>query len=157
MSTCRAARLLLADDDLNSIESSALYFAGHGLEVRTAANGIEALAAYRAWKPDAVLLDIEMPLLDGRAVARQIRRDEHGSHVLLIAISGLSALSESLASTSAGFNYHVEKPANLRTILDTVLLHCRTGKAVGAPADESDADAWKAAEGNQDSCSPAIL
>ncbi|WP_236072469.1 response regulator [Paraburkholderia domus] len=51
----------------------AVFFCNQGFDVRTAADGADALTEYCAWYPAAVLLDIEMPRLDGREVARAIR------------------------------------------------------------------------------------
>jgi CheY-like chemotaxis protein len=68
-----AARLLIADDDAESLVVYTLFFHDHGFDIRTALNGADALDEYCAWHPAVVMLDIEMPRLDGRAVAREIR------------------------------------------------------------------------------------
>jgi Response regulator receiver domain len=71
MSTANAERVLIADDDPNLLAAYLLFFEGHGYEVRTAADGSEALAQYWAWLPGVVILDIQMPRLDGWTVARE--------------------------------------------------------------------------------------
>src|ERR1700684_46956 len=73
MSTAKATRLLIADDDPDLLAAYALFFDAYGYDVRIVGDGVDALAEYRMWRPDAVLLDIQMPRLDGRAAARQIR------------------------------------------------------------------------------------
>lgn len=72
-----AERLLVADDDAELLAAYVLYFESHGYAIKTAADGIAALALYRVWGPVAVILDVQMPRLDGRSVAREIRR--HGA------------------------------------------------------------------------------
>jgi CheY-like chemotaxis protein len=67
-------------------------FANAGFEIRTASNGADALAEYCAWHPVAVILDIEMPRLDGRAVAREIRYVRAIPAPLLVAVTGLGAI-----------------------------------------------------------------
>lgn len=72
-----------------------------------------------------MLLDIEMPVMDGRKVAARIRMMAGGAAVLLIAISGLSSASEIAQSHASGFDFHFSKPAHLPDILAIMLAHCR--------------------------------
>ena len=120
MSTAKAERLLIADDDPNLVEAYVLFFEAHGYTIRTAGNGVDALAAYRAWRPEAVILDIQMPRLDGRAVAREIRRISVSPSPLLMAVTALSSPSERVESVEAGFDHHFVKPAQLRVILAAI-------------------------------------
>ncbi|WP_371882837.1 response regulator [Caballeronia sp. S22] len=64
-----APRLLLADDNTVVLNASAAALMLHGFEVHTAIDGLSALTAIQHWHPDIALLDIEMPLMDGRTVA----------------------------------------------------------------------------------------
>jgi len=73
MSPDKAKCLLIADDDPEMLAAYSAFFCNQGFDIRTVANGADAFTEYCAWCPDAVLLDIEMPLLDGRGVARAIR------------------------------------------------------------------------------------
>lgn len=74
MPTAGTVRLLIADDDPTLLGAYTLFFEAHRYAVQTAADGVGALAAYFASHPDVVILDIEMPRLDGLAVAREVRR-----------------------------------------------------------------------------------
>lgn len=112
-----AARLLIADDDANLLAAYALFFSAHGFDVRTADNGLDALAQYCAWHPAAALLDVEMPRLDGRAVARRIRYVADVPAPMLVAVSGLERADEKTASLRSGFNHHFVKPAPMPEIL----------------------------------------
>src|SRR5580692_5021080 len=58
MSIDDAARLLIADDDPDLLAAYVLYFSAHGFDIRTARNGLDALAQYCAWHPGAALLDV---------------------------------------------------------------------------------------------------
>jgi DNA-binding response OmpR family regulator len=86
MGNPNAARLLIADDDPNILAAYVLFFADHGYDIRTAGDGVIALAEYRAWSPAIVVLDIQMADLDGRAVAREIRRLQSKPFPLLVAV-----------------------------------------------------------------------
>ncbi|MFM0344233.1 response regulator [Paraburkholderia sp. RL17-347-BIC-D] len=112
-----AARLLIADDDANLLAAYVLYFSAHGFEVQTARNGLDALAQYCAWHPHAALLDVEMPRLDGRAVARRIRYVGDVPAPTLVAVSGLERAEEKSESLRSGFNHHFVKPVPMPVIL----------------------------------------
>ena len=120
MSTAKATRLLIADDDPDLLAAYALFFDACGYDVRTVGDGVDALAEYRTWHPDAVLLDIQMPRLDGRASARQIRSIRASPVPVLLAVTALSSPSEQAESIRAGFDYHFVKPAQLPAILAAI-------------------------------------
>ncbi|CAB3776236.1 response regulator [Paraburkholderia fynbosensis] len=112
-----SARLLIADDDADLLAAYALYFSAHGFDIRTARNGLDALAEYCAWHPQAALLDVEMPRLDGRAVARRIRYVADTPAPTLVAVSGLEQTEEKNESLRSGFNHHFVKPVPMHVIL----------------------------------------
>lgn len=120
MSIAAGARLLIADDDADMLAGYALFFCDRGFEIRTARNGADAFAEYCIWYPAAVLLDIEMPHLDGRAVAIAIRRVQARPAPLLVAVSGLSLPFERAESMRAGFDHHFVKPVLLPIILAAI-------------------------------------
>nr|BFE64504.1 hypothetical protein GCM10020063_090300 [Dactylosporangium thailandense] len=70
-------RVLVIDDDARAAELLEAYLAGAGYEVRTASSGEAGLAEAGVWRPDAILLDVIMPGLDGWDVIRRLKRDEH--------------------------------------------------------------------------------
>lgn len=120
MLTAKTTRLLIADDDPDLLVAYALFFCVYGFDIRTAGTGEDALAEYCAWHPDVVLLDIEMPRLDGRAVAREIRRVQATPAPLLVAVTGLKSPSEYAKSIQSGFNHHFVKPALMPNILAAI-------------------------------------
>ncbi|MGX0136693.1 MULTISPECIES: response regulator [Cupriavidus] len=115
-----AVRLLIADDDPNALEAYELFFDAQGYDIRTTGDGADALAKYYAWRPDAVVLDIQMPGLDGRAVAREIRRLKLAPAPLLVAVSALTSPSEHAESISSGFDHQFVKPADLPALLAAI-------------------------------------
>lgn len=117
MHTRQTARLLIADDDADLLAAYALYFSAHGFDIHTARNGLDALAEYCAWHPHAVLLDVEMPRLDGRGVARRIRYVGDTPPPTLVAVSGLGRAEEKRESLRSGFDHHFVKPAPMPVIL----------------------------------------
>ncbi|AXF06291.1 response regulator [Paraburkholderia hospita] len=127
MTTPNAVRLLIADDDPNVLAAYALFFDVHGYETRTTGDGADALAEYCAWRPDAVVLDVQMPAMDGRAVAREIRRLQSAPLPLLVAITALASPSEQAESIRSGFDHHFVKPADLPAVLAAIAARVRLG------------------------------
>jgi DNA-binding response OmpR family regulator len=113
MALIEAERLLIADDDADLLAAYVLFFDSHGYAIKTAHDGVAALALYQVWRPNAVILDVQMPRLDGRAVAKRIRQHGHVPAPLLIAVSGLSSLADEAESLRSGFDHHFVKPAHL--------------------------------------------
>jgi CheY-like chemotaxis protein len=120
MSTAKAERLLIADDDPDLVDAYVLFFEAYGYTVQTAVDGVGALAAYYAWRPEVVMLDIQMPRMDGRAVAKEIRRMGVLPRPLLLAVTGIRASSERAESFKAGFDHHFVKPSQLPVILAAI-------------------------------------
>jgi CheY-like chemotaxis protein len=122
MLNVRGARLLIADDDAELCAAYTLFFCEFGFDIRTAVDGADALAEYRVWHPAVVLLDIEMPRLDGRAVAREIRCVQAIPAPLLVAVTGLSEPFEWAKSIRSGFDHHFVKPVLMPVILAAITL-----------------------------------
>ena len=120
MPTRNALRLLIADDDPTALAAYELFFGAHGYETRTTGDGVDALAEYYAWRPDAVVLDIQMRGLDGHEVAREIRHLQSAPAPLLVAITALTSASEQAESNRSGFDHHFVKPADLPAVLAAI-------------------------------------
>jgi len=106
----RRRRIVVADDNTDAAESLSLILQMAGHETRVARDGTEALAIARQFQPDAMVLDIAMPGLDGLELARQIRGEPWGRPVLLIAASGWGQAVDKERSRAAGFDHHLVKP-----------------------------------------------
>jgi DNA-binding response OmpR family regulator len=120
MSAADMERLLIADDDPNQLAALESFFGYHRFAVRTARNAADAFVIYRGWLPHIAILDIQMAGSDGRELSRSIRRLAAQPIPFLIALSGLSSLSEPSRSLDAGFDKHFTKPAHLPLILATI-------------------------------------
>ncbi|WP_153950027.1 response regulator [Cupriavidus sp. U2] len=128
-----AVRVLIADDDPNALEAYELFFGAQGYETRTKGVGADALVEYCAWRPDAVVLDVQMPGLDGRAVAREIRRLKFVPAPLLVAITALTSPWEQDESIRAGFDHHFVKPADLPAVHAAIVTGIGSGATCLSP------------------------
>ncbi|MGQ0639743.1 MAG: response regulator [Gemmatimonadaceae bacterium] len=119
----RAGRILVADDNPDSLESLAMVLRLRGNEVRTATDGSEAIAEAEAYRPDVVLLDIGMPKMNGYDACRRIREQEWGRGMLLIALTGWGQDEDRERSREAGFDHHLVKPVDPEALLRHVAKH----------------------------------
>jgi CheY-like chemotaxis protein/two-component sensor histidine kinase len=116
----QSLRVLVADDNQDALESLALLLEVCGHVARKACDGAESLHMAAAWRPDVILLDIGMPILDGYEVARRIRSEPWGKKVFLVAVSGWGQSEDRKRATDAGFDLHFRKPIGL-PILESIL------------------------------------
>lgn len=109
-------RILVADDNIDALDSLAmlLEFAGH--EVQKARDGAEAFESAREWHPDIMLLDLGMPKLTGYEVAQKVRAEEWGRPVKLVAISGWGQSEDQRRSRESGFDQHLVKPISFESL-----------------------------------------
>ena len=110
------AKVLVVDDERDGAEAIAMFFRCCGHETATAYNGVEALEVSASFKPDAVILDIEMPLMDGFQAARAMRDRSTGSKPLLVAVTALAGNDVAERAKSCGFDFYLAKPANLESL-----------------------------------------
>jgi CheY-like chemotaxis protein len=103
--------VLVADDNEDAAESLAMLLRLRGHEVRTAHDGVEALAAAEAFRPEAAVIDVGMPGLSGLEVAERIRREPWGRGMLLVALTGWGQAEDRRRTDAAGFDHHLVKPA----------------------------------------------
>jgi CheY-like chemotaxis protein len=109
--------ILIADDNQDLTKSLSMLLKLVGFDVETVHDGRDALKAAQAHRPDAVLLDIGLPGMDGFQVAEQMRSDPRLSDICIIAISGYDPEMFQGRPRRAGFDHHLVKPVAFQTIL----------------------------------------
>jgi len=116
-------RLLIVDDHRENADTLATLLASLGHEVTTAYDGRKAIELAQQIHPEAVLLDIGLPGMNGYEVARVLKSAPQGAHTFLIAVSGYGQDEDRRRSREAGFDYHLVKPvdpAQLGEIIDSL-------------------------------------
>lgn len=107
-------RVLVVDDDLSTTELLATLLHDEGYLVRTASSGTEGLQQLQSWRPQAVLLDLFLPEMDGRAFLREQQRLGLGS-IPVIVVTAVSHPEPALAPPPAAV---ITKPFDLDQLLD---------------------------------------
>ena len=109
-----AVSVLIVEDDRNIAELLQMYLEKEGYAVTTAADGGQGLQKFRAIKPDLVLLDVMMPVMDGWAVCRAIRAE---STTPVIMLTAKSETDDKVAGLKSGADDYVTKPFEMREVL----------------------------------------
>jgi CheY-like chemotaxis protein len=124
-------RILIADDNRDAADTLGELLTSLGATVHVVHSGGDALVAIDAFGPDAMLLDIGMPGMDGFEVARRLRARPGGKRLLLIALTGWGQTEDQLRSRAAGFDHHVVKPPDVERLRE--LLMAGWSDPVGTP------------------------
>ena len=109
-------KILVAEDDLPSRELLVEILTGWGYEVIQASNGREALQKVEESRPDVVLLDIQMPELDGFGVLRRLRENPRFAALPVVALTAYAMREDRDRTGQAGFDAHISKPVNLGSL-----------------------------------------
>ena len=113
----RALRLVVADDDLDTVLTLMMVLRDEGYEVRGVSSPADVLSAINEFNPDAVLLDIGMPQLSGWELARRIR-ERLARRPMLIAISGqYKDGADKILAQIVGFDHYLVKPYDTAALL----------------------------------------
>ena len=113
----RQQTVLIADDEAQIREILSLYFKKEGFKVIEAADGAEALVQVQAGKPDIILLDIMMPVLDGLEVCKQVRKI---SDVPIIMLTAKDSDDDRILGLEIGADDYISKPFNTREVVARV-------------------------------------
>jgi CheY-like chemotaxis protein len=110
-------RLLIVDDNEDAGHLLGLYLESEGYRVTVVQSAHAALESARADPPDACLLDIGLPDMDGNELARRLRQMPQTASATLVAITGYGQEGDRARTTAAGFDYHFVKPVDVEALL----------------------------------------
>ncbi len=108
-------RVLVVDDEPNIAELLRMALRYEGWDIETAENGSKALAAAKGFGPDAIVLDVMLPDLDGMEVLRRLRADHNDVPVLFL--TARDAVEDRVAGLTAGGDDYVTKPFSLEEVV----------------------------------------
>jgi len=127
------ARILLAEDNANNREVALDFMAAARMQVDVAFNGVEAVRMARANDYDLVLMDIQMPEMDGLSATREIRLDARLRELPIVAMTAHALASDRALSRLAGMNDHVTKPIDPDLLFCTLLKWIDPARLEGRP------------------------
>ena len=112
--------ILLAEDNMANILTISEYLGSHGYQVVVAHDGSEAITRAEAIQPDIILMDIQMPVLDGLEAIAHLRQNPAFSTTPIIALTALAMPGDRERCLVAGANEYLSKPVSLKTLVQTV-------------------------------------
>lgn len=124
-----APLIMVVDDSLTVRKVTSRLLARHGYRVLTAKDGVDALEQLREELPDVMLVDIEMPRMDGFNLTRAIRADARLAHIPIIIITSRTASKHRLHAAEAGVNQYFGKPYNEDELLKCIADFIQQGKS----------------------------
>jgi two-component system, cell cycle response regulator DivK len=109
-SPASAARVLIVDDVQDNREMYTLYLQHVGFRVETAADGREGLRKAHALRPNVIILDLSMPLIDGWTLCRALKGNPRTRRIPVIALSGFADANSRQRAQAAGVDAFLSKP-----------------------------------------------
>jgi len=109
--------ILIVDDEADYIKVLSLYFSKAGMEVVGATSGKKALKAFDAYRPDAVILDVNMPKMDGAEVCTTMRAKMGVKPIPIIALTGYHSAETKAKMMSVGANLYITKPVEMKKLV----------------------------------------
>lgn len=116
-------KILYIEDNEQNLYLVTFIMEKHGYEVLAARDGQEGIENAAAVLPDLILLDIQLPVMDGYAVARQLRTNPDLAGIPIVAVTSYAMVGDREKALAAGCNGYIEKPINPDTFMKQVEQH----------------------------------
>jgi CheY-like chemotaxis protein len=123
-------RILIVDDNATNLKLVAYLMKAHGYEVHTALDAELAMEAIRTHRPDVVLMDIQLPGIDGLELTRLLKADPDTRDILVIAVTAYAMKGDQDKAIAAGCDDYITKPIDTRALPDTIARHLARREAM---------------------------
>jgi CheY-like chemotaxis protein len=112
----REKSVLIVDDNPINMKLVRVLLTGEGYDVRTAGDAVEALAVLKQWHPSLILMDIQLPGIDGLELTRQLKADSTTEHIAIIGLTAYAMKGDEERILAAGCDGYIAKPIDTRTL-----------------------------------------
>ncbi len=119
------AHILIIEDNEQNLYLTTFILEKHGHRVTAARDGAQGIHLAEELRPDLILLDIQLPVMDGYAVAAELRCNPALEQIPIVAVTSYAMAGDRERVLAAGCNGYIEKPINPDTLLDEVLAHLK--------------------------------
>jgi two-component system cell cycle response regulator DivK len=128
--------ILIIEDNEQNLYLATFLLEKSGFEIESARDGTEGIAMANQIKPDLILLDIQLPEIDGYAVARALRQNPALKETPIVAVTSYAMPGDRERTIEAGCTGYIEKPINPATFKDEIEKYIKPGG--GAENDDTD-------------------
>lgn len=112
-----AEKILVVDDDVETLRLVGIMLQRQGYQIITAANGSQAITLTNLERPDLIILDLMMPDMDGYTVTREIRSNPRTSHIPILMFTAKSQVDDKVIGYDAGADDYLVKPFHMEELL----------------------------------------
>ena len=112
--------VLIVDDNPMNMKLVRVLLTGEGYEVRTAADAQEALDVLKKWRPLLILMDIQLPGMDGLELTRRLKADSATDQIIIIGLTAYAMKGDEERILAAGCDAYVAKPIDTRSLPDVI-------------------------------------
>jgi two-component system cell cycle response regulator DivK len=108
--------ILIVDDNVANLKLARVLLAGEGYEIRTANDAEEAILLLQAFSPRMILMDIQLPGMDGLELTRRLKSDPERRNILVIALTAYAMKGDEEKARAAGCDGYITKPIDPDTL-----------------------------------------
>lgn len=112
--------ILIVDDNVLNLKLVDFLLTAKGFTILTALNAEEALQVLAKNKPDLILMDIQLPGIDGLALTKQLKQDPNYKHIPIIALTAYAMKADKEKALAAGCDGYITKPIDTHTLPETI-------------------------------------
>jgi len=113
-------KILIVDDNPTNLKLVRVLLSAEGYEVRTAMDAEEALAVIREFQPRLILMDIQLPGMDGLTLTRKLKADPETRDTIVVAVTAYAMKGDEARALAAGCDGYIAKPIDTRTLPKTL-------------------------------------
>jgi two-component system, cell cycle response regulator DivK len=126
------SKILVVDDNPTNLKLARVVLASEGLEVRTAVSAEDALKVLDSFRPHLILMDRQLPGMDGLELTKQLKADPNRRDIIVLALTAYAMKGDMEKALAAGCDGYVSKPIDPPTLCSVVEHHLKL-KSAGVP------------------------
>lgn len=115
-----ATPVLIVDDSPVNLKLARLLLSAENYEVKTATDAQEALAVLGSFRPRLILMDVQLPGMDGLQLTRKLKADPATREIVIVAMTAYAMRSDEQRALDAGCDGYIAKPVDTRTLASTL-------------------------------------
>ena len=115
--------ILLIEDNPTNMKLLAFILKSRGYGVRTARDAYEALAILETFLPRLILMDVQLPGIDGLELTRRLKADPRTAHIVIVAVTAYAMKGDEQKALDAGCDAYISKPIDTAALLSLVARH----------------------------------
>jgi CheY-like chemotaxis protein len=116
-------RILIVDDNATNLKLVAYLMKANGYTVDTALDAEAAIEAIRHHHPDVILMDIQLPGIDGLELTRRLKADPATREIVIVAVTAYAMKGDQAKARAAGCDDYITKPIDTRALPETIARH----------------------------------